>query len=111
MLTRNHGLGITVSESATPIPLHFAFGESAYVEASAANAIDIPLRDLFDAPDLTTTDDEIANGSYEPGPGEPSPLAPRVHGTDGEHRGRRRFRPPVVQSNRFRCSGGGRRQR
>ena len=76
LLTRNHGLGVTVSESATPIPLHFAFGESAYVEASAANAIDIPLRDLFDAPDLTTTDDEIANGSYEPGPGEPSPLAP-----------------------------------
>ncbi|HEV7306165.1 AMP nucleosidase [Ensifer sp.] len=75
-LMRNHGLGVTVSESSTPIPLHFAFGEGAYVEASAANAIDIPLRDLFDAPDLTTTDDEIANGSYEPGPGEPSPLAP-----------------------------------
>ncbi|HEV7317937.1 MAG TPA: AMP nucleosidase [Ensifer sp.] len=75
-LIRNHGLGVTVSESATPIPLHFAFGEGAYVEASAANTIDIPLRDLFDAPDLTTTDDEIANGSYEPGPGEPSPLAP-----------------------------------
>ena len=36
----------------------------------------MPLRDLFDTPDLTTTDDEIANGSYEPGPGEPSPLAP-----------------------------------
>lgn len=75
-LMRNHGLGVTVSESATPIPLHFAFGEGTYVEASAAKTIDIPLRDLFDAPDLTTTDDEIANGSYEPGPGEPSPLAP-----------------------------------
>ncbi|WP_457582691.1 AMP nucleosidase [Ensifer canadensis] len=75
-LMRNHGLGITVSESSTPIPLHFAFGEGAHVEASAGDAIDIPLRDLFDAPDLTTTDDEIANGSYEPGPGEPSPLAP-----------------------------------
>lgn len=75
-LMRNHGLGVTVSEAATPIPLHFAFGEGAHVEASAASTIDIPLRDLFDAPDLTTTDDEIANGSYEPGPGEPSPLAP-----------------------------------
>ena len=41
-----------------------------------AENIDIPLRDLFDTPDLTTTDDEIANGSYEPGPGDPSPLAP-----------------------------------
>ncbi|APG83881.1 AMP nucleosidase [Sinorhizobium americanum] len=75
-LMRNHSVGVTVSESSTPIPLHFAFGENAHVEASAADTIDIPLRDLFDAPDLTTTDDEIANGSYEPGPGEPSPLAP-----------------------------------
>jgi len=41
-----------------------------------AENIDVPLRDLFDTPDLTTTDDEIANGSYEPGPGDPSPLAP-----------------------------------
>lgn len=75
-LIRNHGVSVVVSESATPIPLHFAFGETAHVEASAAESIDIPLRDLFDAPDITTTDDEIANGSYEPGPGEPSPLAP-----------------------------------
>lgn len=76
LLIRNHGVGVTISESSTPIPLHFAFGEGAYVEASLAENIDVPLRDLFDAPDLTTTDDEIANGSYEPGPGEPSPLAP-----------------------------------
>ncbi|WP_377287874.1 AMP nucleosidase [Rhizobium sp. SG2393] len=76
LLMRNHGVTVTVSESATPIPLHFAFDEGAHVEAGAAEASDLPLRDLFDAPDLTTTDDEIANGSYEPGPGEPSPLAP-----------------------------------
>jgi AMP nucleosidase len=76
LLIKNHGVPVVVSESATPIPLHFAFGEGAYVEASFAENIQIPLRDLFDTPDLTTTDDEIANGSYEPGPGEPSPLAP-----------------------------------
>ncbi|MCF3642726.1 AMP nucleosidase [Rhizobium sp. TRM95111] len=76
LLMRNHGIGITISESTTPIPLHFAFGEGAYVEAEVAENIELPLRDLFDAPDLTNTDDEIANGSYEPGPGEPSPLAP-----------------------------------
>ncbi|MDR6757259.1 AMP nucleosidase [Mycoplana sp. BE70] len=74
-LMRNHGIGITVSESSTPIPLHFAFGEGAHVEAEIAENITVPLRDLFDAPDLTNTDDEIANGSYEAGPGEPSPLA------------------------------------
>ncbi|WP_099865088.1 AMP nucleosidase [Pararhizobium haloflavum] len=76
LLTKSHGVPVIVSESDTPIPLHFAFGEDAYVEASFAENINQPLRDLFDTPDLTTTDDEIANGSYEPGPGAPSPLAP-----------------------------------
>ena len=76
LLMKNHGVPITVSESSTPIPLHFAFGEGAHVEASTSALMDMPLRDIFDAPDLTTTDDEIANGEYEPPPGEPSPLAP-----------------------------------
>jgi AMP nucleosidase len=76
LLLKNHGVPIIVSESRTPIPLHFAFDEGAHVEASFAENIQVPLRDLFDTPDLTTTDDEIANGSYEPGPGEPFPLAP-----------------------------------
>ena len=75
-LIANHGLPVTISESATPIPLHFAFGEGAHVEASATKGIDVPLRDLFDTPDLSTTDDEIANGEYEPPPGGPRPLAP-----------------------------------
>lgn len=75
-LIRNHGLSITVSESTTPIPLHFAFEEGAHVEAAVAEAIEVPLRDRFDTPNLSNTDDEIANGSYEPGPGEPFPLAP-----------------------------------
>ena len=33
------------------------------------------LRDIFDTPDLTVTDDEIANGEYEPLPGEPPALS------------------------------------
>ncbi|KQV63875.1 AMP nucleosidase [Rhizobium sp. Root1220] len=76
LLIKNHGVPVVVSESTTPIPLHFAFGEGAHVEASAAAFVDIPMRDLFDTPDLNTTDDEIANGEYIPPPGEPSPLAP-----------------------------------
>jgi AMP nucleosidase len=76
LLLKNHGVPVIVSESRTPIPLHFAFGEGAYVEAALAESITVSLRDLFDTPDLTNTDDEIANGSYEPGPGDPSPLAP-----------------------------------
>lgn len=77
LLIKNHGVHVTVSESATPIPLHFAFGEGAYVEASAASSLsDVPLRDLFDTPDLNNTDDLIANGEYDQVPGEPAPLAP-----------------------------------
>jgi hypothetical protein len=40
------------------------------------------MRDLFDLPDLAAMDDGIANGTHEPRPGEPHPLAlftaPRV---------------------------------
>ncbi|WP_313618680.1 AMP nucleosidase [Agrobacterium sp.] len=77
LLMRNHNVPITVSESATPIPLHFAFGEGAHVEASATSSLsDVPLRDLFDTPDLNNTDDLIANGEYDQVSGEPAPLAP-----------------------------------
>jgi AMP nucleosidase len=76
LLMRNHGVPVVVSESSTPIPLHFAFAEGAHVEANFVDNTEVQLRDLFDTPDLTTTDDEIANGEYEPPPGEPSPLAP-----------------------------------
>ncbi|MGV8935944.1 MAG: AMP nucleosidase [Allorhizobium sp.] len=75
LLMRNHEVPVTVSESDTPIPLHFAFEEGAYVEAAASGLADVQLRDLFDTPDLSNTDDEIANGEYEPRPGEPHPLA------------------------------------
>ena len=35
-----------------------------------------PLRDYFDVPDLTITNDDIVNGDYEQVEGEPLPLAP-----------------------------------
>ncbi len=76
LLIRNHGVPVTVGESETPIPLHFAFLEGTYVEAPAAERIRRPLRDLFDVPDLNGTDDHIVNGTYETMPGEPMPLAP-----------------------------------
>lgn len=77
LLMRNHHVPVIVSESTTPIPLHFAFGEGAHVEASGSSSLaDYPLRDLFDTPDLNNTDDLIANGEYEALPGEPAPLAP-----------------------------------
>jgi AMP nucleosidase len=76
LLLRNHGVPISVGESETPIPLHFAFDEGTYIEAAMAENIKRPLRDLFDVPDLNATDDQIANGTFEPLPGEPAPLAP-----------------------------------
>ncbi|MGG7518563.1 AMP nucleosidase [Allorhizobium undicola] len=76
LLMKNHQVPVRVSESATPIPLHFAFGEGAHVEAEGTGLADITLRDIFDTPDLSTTDDEIANGDYEPAPDQPLPLAP-----------------------------------
>jgi AMP nucleosidase len=76
LLIRNHGVPVTVTESSTPIPLHFAFLEGTYVEASMADRIKRPLRDMFDVPDLSGTDDHIANGTFEPAPGDPLPLAP-----------------------------------
>jgi AMP nucleosidase len=65
LLIRNHGYPVTVQESTTPIPIHFAFLEGTYVESSVADAFTRPLRDLFDVPDLNATDDRIVNGDYE----------------------------------------------
>jgi AMP nucleosidase len=76
LIMRNHDIPVIVRESETPIPLHFAFFEGSYVEASAAERIRRPLRDMFDVPDLDGTDDHIANGTFETLRGEPMPLAP-----------------------------------
>lgn len=76
LIIRNHGVPMTVQESATPIPLHFAFLEGSYVESSAAERIRRPIRDLFDVPDLDGIDDHIANGTFELALGEMRPLAP-----------------------------------
>ncbi|WP_245451861.1 AMP nucleosidase [Mesorhizobium waimense] len=76
LIMRNHGVQVTVSESTTPIPLHFAFLEGTHVDGAAAERIKRPIRDLFDVPDLDGTDDQIANGTFEVAFGEPRPLAP-----------------------------------
>ncbi len=76
LIMRNHGVAITVGESETPIPLHFAFLEGTHVDGSIAERLNRPLRDIFDVPDLKGTDDHIANGTFEPLAGEAMPLAP-----------------------------------
>ncbi len=82
LLLENHAVELEVSTSTLPIPLHFSFAEHEHLEGSLGPERRALLRDLFDLPDLAAMDDGIANGSYEPAPGEPQPLAlftaPRV---------------------------------
>ncbi len=82
LLLRNHGVMLEVGTSAQPIPVHFSFAEHDHVEGSMSTERRLLMRDLFDLPDLAAMDDGIANGTHEPRPGEPQPLAlftaPRV---------------------------------
>ena len=64
-LIENHGVGIEIGESDSPIPLHFAFPEGMHVEGGLSQRLDVQLREVFDVPDLAVTDDAIANGEFE----------------------------------------------
>lgn len=81
-LLANHKAPIEVGLSSTPMPLHFALGEDFHLEKDLTPQHLEALADLFDQPDLSIMDDEIANGTYFAGEGEPAPLslftAPRV---------------------------------
>ena len=73
LLIENHNVPITIGVSKTPIPLHFAM--KGKLVASPNNEIDeFPLRDVFDVPDLSTTNDSIVNGTASPSKEEPSSL-------------------------------------
>jgi AMP nucleosidase len=76
LLIQNHGMPVRIGTSDTAIPLHFALGDEMHVEGSIEEALHRPLRDLFDVPDLGTTDDHIVNGLPKPGPDGARPLAP-----------------------------------
>ncbi|MBX3643566.1 MAG: AMP nucleosidase [Rubrivivax sp.] len=82
LLLRNHGVALEVGTSAQPIPAHFCLADDDHVEGTLTPERRLRLRDLFDLPDLSVMDDGIANGTHEPRPGEPQPLAlftaPRV---------------------------------
>ncbi|MBL8331080.1 MAG: AMP nucleosidase [Rubrivivax sp.] len=82
LLLRNHNVALEIGTSGQPIPVHFSFAEDMHVDGSLSAERRMRLRDLFDLPDLGAMDDGIANGTHEPGPGEPQPLAlftaPRV---------------------------------
>jgi AMP nucleosidase len=62
LLIENHGIPVTIGASTTPIPVHFAVANTKDITVPQEGALDFPLRDVFDTPDLTTTHDDIVNG-------------------------------------------------
>ncbi len=82
LLLRNHGGPLEVGMSRQPIPIHFSFAQHDHVEGTMTPGRRQLMRDVFDLPDLAAMDDGIANGTHEPGPRDPQPLAlftaPRV---------------------------------
>ncbi|WP_425051196.1 AMP nucleosidase [Psychromarinibacter sp. S121] len=76
LLIENHGLPVSVGPSATPIPVHFAMDGASGVTVPQDGVMDFSLRDVFDVPDLGTTNDDIVNGYGFPYGEGAAPLAP-----------------------------------
>lgn len=66
LLIRNHRRPIEIGVSETPIPIHFAVANRSDVTVPQEGAAGFVLRDIFDVPDLATTNDDIVNGTYQP---------------------------------------------
>ncbi|WP_169961483.1 AMP nucleosidase [Oceaniglobus indicus] len=76
LLIDNHGTGVEIGPSMTPMPVHFAVARDESVTVPHSGALDFPLRDVFDVPDLATTNDDIVNGFGFLHPDGSAPLAP-----------------------------------
>jgi len=66
LLIRNHNQPVAISASDTPIPVHFAVANNPALVVPQQGAAGFTLRDVFDVPDLTTTNDDIVNGVFDP---------------------------------------------
>ena len=64
LLLKNHDQPVYIGPSNTPIPLHFAMTAEKGMTVPQEGAADFTLRDVFDVPDLSTTNDDIVNGTY-----------------------------------------------
>ena len=76
LLMTNHGVAVQIGPSDTPIPLHFALADNPGVSVPQEGVLSFSLRDVFDVPDLTTTNDEIVNGTRVTFADGSYPLAP-----------------------------------
>ena len=75
LLIENHNTSVQIAPSNTPIPVHFAVANDSSITVPQDGAAKFTLRDFFDVPDLSTTNDDIVNGTYK-SPDETGPLAP-----------------------------------
>ncbi|MGK7752811.1 MULTISPECIES: AMP nucleosidase [unclassified Roseovarius] len=76
LLLHNHEVPVTIQLSDTPMPVHFAVANDPAITVPQQGAADFTLRDFFDVPDLSTTNDDIVNGTYTVMQQDPAPLAP-----------------------------------
>ena len=76
LLVRHHGQPVLIGPSDTPIPVHFAVAGNPKVSVPQEGVLEFSLRDVFDVPDLATTNDDIVNGTRQVHADGSRPLAP-----------------------------------
>ncbi|PUB17395.1 AMP nucleosidase [Yoonia sediminilitoris] len=76
LLIKSHGVPVVIGASGTAIPVHFAASNDPDLTIPHDGAMDFNLRDNFDVPDLSTTHDDIVNGTGFTFPDGARPLAP-----------------------------------
>lgn len=76
LLIENHDVAVTVGASDTPMPVHFAVARKPGLTVPQEGAAGFALRDVFDVPDLATTNDDIVNSYGYLNEDGSRPLAP-----------------------------------
>ena len=76
LLMENHQVTVQIGPSQTPIPVHFAVAGNPSVSVPQEGVLEFSLRDVFDVPDLATTNDDIVNGVRTQNDDGSMPLAP-----------------------------------
>lgn len=76
LLMQNHNVPVQIDVSTTPIPVHFAVAGNPSISVPQDGVLEFSLRDVFDVPDLATTNDDIVNGTRTLNLDGSSPLAP-----------------------------------
>jgi AMP nucleosidase len=76
LLMQNHGVPVQIGYSDTPMPVHFAVAGNPKVSVPQEGVLEFSLRDVFDVPDLATTNDDIVNGTRTHNADGSQPLAP-----------------------------------